>query len=70
MRSTISLAIDSHLWSYEPLILLSFKGHWEGYDSKIDPSALDEFITSAFRFGHSLLPQRIERWNHKHTFIG
>ena len=52
------------------MIVLSFQGYWEGYDPKTDPSALEEFITSAFRFGHSLLPQRIERWSHRHTFVG
>jgi hypothetical protein len=47
-----------------------FQGYWAGYDPQIDPTATEEFVTSAFRFGHSLLPNRIERWSHGHRYIG
>ncbi|CAG7818255.1 unnamed protein product [Allacma fusca] len=44
-------------------------GYWNGYDGNVNPTAAEEFITSAFRFGHSLLPNRIERWSLSHRFI-
>lgn len=46
------------------------KGYWTGYDPSQNPGALEEFITSAFRFGHSLLPHKIERWTTSHHLIG
>ncbi|ODM90201.1 Chorion peroxidase, partial [Orchesella cincta] len=45
------------------------EGYWTGYDPYKNPGASDEFITSAFRFGHSLLPNKIERWTTSHHYI-
>ncbi|KAG0719117.1 Thyroid peroxidase [Chionoecetes opilio] len=44
-------------------IILEKRGYFGGYDPKMDPSMSDDFVTSAFRFGHSLLPHVIERWS-------
>ncbi|CAG0890251.1 unnamed protein product [Darwinula stevensoni] len=51
-------------------LVLEEDGYFDGYDPKINPSASDAFITSAFRFGHSLLPSTIERWSTTHKYIG
>ncbi|CAG0921300.1 unnamed protein product, partial [Notodromas monacha] len=45
-------------------------GYFGGYDPKVNPSAAEAFVTSAFRFGHSLLPSTIERWSTHHKYIG
>ncbi|KAF0766189.1 peroxidase-like [Aphis craccivora] len=45
------------------------KGHWNGYDSNANPNILAAFSAAAFRFGHSLLPNVIERWSKAHGFI-
>lgn len=45
------------------------KGHWNGYDSNANPNILASFSAAAFRFGHSLLPNVIERWSKAHGFI-
>ncbi|XP_015365016.1 PREDICTED: uncharacterized protein LOC107162575 [Diuraphis noxia] len=45
------------------------KGYWNGYDSNANPNILASFSAAAFRFGHSLLPNVIERWSKAHGFI-
>ncbi|KAK2721110.1 hypothetical protein QYM36_003402 [Artemia franciscana] len=51
-------------------LVLEKKDYFYGYDPKVNPSATNAFITSAFRFGHSLLPTAVERWSVKHRYIG
>ena len=45
------------------------KGLSNSYDPKIEASLPVSFVTAAFRFGHSLLPTKIEQWSisHKHV---
>nr|CAD7434295.1 unnamed protein product [Timema monikensis] len=39
------------------------------YDPDVNPTVTSSFITAAFRFGHSLLPNVVERWSSTHKFI-
>ena len=41
-------------------------GYFNGYDSDINPSAANSFVSQVFRFGHSLLPSSVERWSKSH----
>jgi len=79
----INIAIIQHITfnEYLPLLLgkdnihkhglvLYTDGYYDGYDEKIDPSNANGFATAAYRFGHSLLPSTVERWTHKHEFLG
>jgi peroxidase len=40
---------------------LDSEGYYNGYDEKCNPTILNEFATSAFRFGHSLLKPTFKR---------
>lgn len=44
--------------------------YYNGYDPKINPGIRVEFQASAFRFGHSILPDTTERYNKFHEKLG
>lgn len=44
--------------------------YYHGYDSKINAGIRVEFQAAAFRYGHSLVPSYIERYNKYHQKIG
>lgn len=44
--------------------------YYQGYDSKINAGVRVEFQAAAFRYGHSILPSYIERYNKYHQKIG
>lgn len=44
-------------------------GYYQGYDEKVNPSIRLAFQAAAFRFGHSILPDVIERYNKYHKKI-
>lgn len=44
--------------------------YYQGYDSKINAGVRVEFQAAAFRYGHSLIPSYIERYNKYHQKIG
>ena len=50
------------------LVLLD-EGYFNGYDPYTNPSASSGFTSAAFRFGHSLLPSKIERWSKTHQYV-
>lgn len=49
--------------------LLRKKNKEHKYNPDLDPTASNEFISAAFRFGHSLLPSTIERWSVSGKYI-
>ncbi|XP_023726192.2 lactoperoxidase-like [Cryptotermes secundus] len=51
-------------------LLPKSKGYWGGYDPNVDVTIPSAFMTAAFRFGHSLLPNVLERWSPNHVRIG
>lgn len=56
---------------YEYGLELEQPGHYyQGYDSKINAGIRVEFQAAAFRYGHSILPSYIERYNKYHQKIG
>ena len=50
------------------LVLLD-EGYFNSYDPYTNPSASSGFTAAAFRFGHSLLPSKIERWSKTHQYV-
>lgn len=44
--------------------------YYKGYDAKINAGIRVEFQAAAFRYGHSILPSYIERYNKFHQKIG
>ena len=45
-------------------------GYYSGYDPKTNPGIRVEFQASAFRFGHSILPDTTDRFNKFHEKLG
>lgn len=49
---------------------LSPQGYSNNYDPDTDITIPAAFGAAAFRFGHSLLPDAMERWSAGHKFLG
>lgn len=49
---------------------LSPQGYSNNYDPDTDITIPAAFGAAAFRFGHSLLPDAMERWSAAHKFLG
>jgi len=49
---------------------LSAQGFSNSYDQDADITVPAAFGAAAFRFGHSLLPDAMERWSAGHKFLG
>jgi hypothetical protein len=49
---------------------LSPQGYSNSYDQDTDITIPAAFGAAAFRFGHSLLPDAMERWSASHKFLG
>jgi peroxidase len=47
----------------------STHGYYSGYNKNINPTMSTGFATAAFRFGHSSIPNFLERWSPSHEFI-
>jgi len=39
----------------------TWQGYWEGYDASYDASVINAFLTAAYRFGHTLIPESMPR---------
>lgn len=44
-------------------------GYYNGYDRNVNPALANEFATSAFRFGHTLIRQQLDRYNFQHNLV-
>lgn len=55
---------------YVLICLFDEQGMLNKYNSKLEATLPVSFFTSAFRFGHSLIPNALERWSSSHKFIG
>jgi len=45
-------------------------GYFNGYDSSVDPNLSNEFATAAFRFGHTLIRDQLDRYNTLYQNVG
>jgi peroxidase len=45
-------------------------GYYAGYDQRVNPSLSNEFAVAAFRFGHSLIRNSLDRFNYAYTNVG
>jgi len=50
-------------------LILEKKGYWDGYDDSVNPGILASFAAAAFRFGHTLLPTNVMKFNTHHRFV-
>ncbi|XP_042222226.1 peroxidase-like [Homarus americanus] len=41
-------------------------GYYQGYDARVNPGVLNEFATSAFRVGHTMVPNRLFLLDHNY----
>lgn len=57
-------------YSREYDLTLLDEGYYDGYDSKINAEARVAFQAAAFRFGHSIVPDVIKRYNQFNQKIG
>jgi len=65
----LPMVLGKEVMHSHDLVLLK-DGYFDGYDRYTNPSAATGFVSSAFRFGHSLLPSTIERWSKTHRYVG
>jgi len=65
----LPMVLGREVMTSHELVLLKDE-FFQGYDKTVNPTAASAFTTSAFRFGHSLLPTHIERWSKTHRFLG
>jgi hypothetical protein len=65
----LPMVLGQEVMEKHDLILLK-DGYLNGYDASLNPSTTTAFTAAAFRFGHSLLPNEIERWSKTHKFVG
>lgn len=48
---------------------LQKEGYFYGYNRNVNPASANVFSTSAFRFGHSLIPKNLNRCNRHHQLL-
>jgi len=48
----------------------TWQGYWEGYDASYDASVINAFLTAAYRFGHTLIPESMPRYSSNWRITG
>lgn len=51
-------------------ISLQKHGYYTGYNNKVNPGIRVEFHAAAFRFGHTIIPDTVDRYSKYHEKIG
>lgn len=65
----LPIVVGRHAMNKFGLNLVKY-GYYHGYDPKINPGVRVEFQAAAFRFGHSIVPDTVDRYNKFHQKLG
>jgi peroxidase len=52
-------------YNLKPLV----SGYYNGYDQNVNPACSNEFAVAAFRFGHSLIRNSLDRYNYAYSSV-
>ena len=63
----VTFSFKRYLIEFE---IFQLQGLLNKYNPKLEATLPTAFFAAAFRFGHSLIPNALERWSTSHKFIG